>query len=181
METGIKRKRSSGWHAQLKWIEGLDAEETDMMRSVAVVFLLVSAVASAPAAQSAPAPQIDSIRQSELRADLFFLASDAMQGRLTNTPTNGLAADWVRSRYERLGLKPGGQNGSFEHRYALMTAALGDGNEMAIGATGAGGTRTNLRPGQDFYPHRFSASAAAEGRLVFAGFGIVSAERGHDD
>ena len=36
------------------------------------------------------APQNDSIRQSDLRADLFFLASDAMQGRLAVTSENRL-------------------------------------------------------------------------------------------
>src|SRR4029450_8870106 len=101
----------------------------------------------APPPPSRP-PQIDSIRQDQLRADLFFLASDAMQGRLTNTPTNGIAADWVLSRFERLGLKPGGQNGSFEHRYQLMTGAIQDGNVASM--VGAGGRRNDLRLLQEF-------------------------------
>ncbi len=132
------------------------------------------------AAQASRAPQIDSIRQDQLRADLFFLASDAMQGRLTNTPTNGIAADWVLSRFERIGLKPGGQNGSFDHGYQLMTASLHEGNAAAI-VGGAGGARTDLRLLQEFYPHRFSSAGQVEGEVVFAGFGIVSSERRHDD
>ena len=39
----------------------------------------------------------------------------------------------------------------------------------------------DLRLGEEFYPHRFSANAAAEAPVAFAGFGIVSPERGHDD
>ncbi len=143
-------------------------------------FLWLLALPAIAAAQASRAPQIDSIRQEQLRADLFFLASDTMQGRLTNTPTNAIAAEWVLSRFERLGLKPGGQNGSFEHRYQLMTAALGDGNSGAI-IGGAGGGRTDLRLLQEFYPHRFSATGEVEGEVVFAGFGIVSSERRHDD
>jgi hypothetical protein len=130
-------------------------------------------------AQTSRAPQIDSIRQDQLRADLFFLASDAMQGRLTNTPTNGIAADWILSRFERLGLKPGGQGGSFEHRYQLTSGAIEDGNAASI--AGGPSARTDLRVMQDFYPHRFSASGEAEGEVVFTGFGIVSSERRHDD
>ncbi|MEW6320227.1 MAG: M28 family peptidase [Acidobacteriota bacterium] len=133
------------------------------------------------ASQSTEAPFRDSIREDQLRADLFFLASDAMQGRLTDTPTNALAADWVRSRFERLGLRGGGHGGSFDHRYFLMTATLGTGNEMIVGPAEAGRVVRHLRLGEDFYPHRFSASAAAEGEVVFAGFGIVSPERQHDD
>lgn len=129
-------------------------------------------------AQGGRAPAIDSIRQAELRADLFFVSSDAMRGRLTGTPTNLLAADWVRARFERLGLQPGGHNGSFDHRYSLMTAALGEDNAVAVES---GGGSWSLGLNQDFYPHRFSASGVAQGDVVFAGFGIVSPERSHDD
>src|SRR4029453_8387127 len=148
------------------------------MRITRLLFWLL-AVPALAAAQASRAPQIDSIRQDQLRADLFFLASDAMQGRLTDTPTNGIAADWVLSRFERLGLKPGGQNGSFEHRYQLMTGAIQDGNVASM--VGAGGRRTDLRLLQEFYPHRFSGTGEVEGEVVFAGFGIVSSERRHDD
>jgi Zn-dependent M28 family amino/carboxypeptidase len=153
------------------------------------VLLLLTAVALATSlarAQSARAPHIESISADEMRADLFFLASDAMQGRLTDTPQNSLAADWVRSRFERLGLKPGG-HGGFDHRYALMTASLGPGNDLQIGSgpVVVGGLQTEqralLRAGEDFYPHRFSANGSVQAPLVFAGFGIVSPERGHDD
>jgi hypothetical protein len=145
-----------------------------------VLLVLITAIA-APAAQSARAPEIDSIKTAEMKADLFFLASDAMQGRLTDTPENAIAGEWVRSRFERLGLKPGGQNGSFDHRYNLMKASLGTGNAMSIGLLPSSGTRWDVKIGEEFYPHRVSANAAAEGPLTFVGFGIVSPERRHDD
>ena len=145
-----------------------------------IIILIVSTIA-APAAQSSRAPQLESIKAAELRADLFFLASDSLQGRLTDTPENAVAADWVRSRFERLGLKPGGQNNSFDHRYNLMKASLGDGNAMSIGLLPSSGTRSDLRLAEEFYPHRFSANAATEGPLTFVGFGIVAPERKHDD
>jgi Zn-dependent M28 family amino/carboxypeptidase len=151
------------------------------MRHLLLITAAVALIVSAPRAQSARAPQLESISAGEMRADLFFLASDAMQGRLTNTPTNTLAGDWVLSRFERLGLKPAGHAGSFEHRYALMAASAGDGNAMQIGQLPASGTRADLRASEEFYPHRFAANAAAEAPITFAGFGIVSPERGHDD
>ena len=154
------------------------------MRRLLLLVVCISVAAAAPSAQSGSAvraPQIESITADQLRADLFFLASDAMQGRLTNTATNGLAADWVLSRFQRLGLKPGGHNGTFEHRYSLMTASLGEGNAMTVGTGGPGAMRNELRLNEEFYPHRFAANAAAEGNVWFAGFGIVSPERAHDD
>jgi hypothetical protein len=152
-----------------------------MVRRAAATLALVAAFSTAPFSQSGRAPHIESIKASEMRPDLFFLSSDAMQGRLTDTRENAIAADWVRSRFERIGLKPGGHGGSFDHRYNLMKASLGQGNALSIGSAAAGGTRSDVRLGGEFYPHRFSANATAEGSLVFAGFGIVSAERQHDD
>jgi Zn-dependent M28 family amino/carboxypeptidase len=141
---------------------------------------MLGALATFAVAQAGRAPQLESITAEELRADLFFLASDRMQGRLTNTPTNELAADWVLSRFERLGLRPGGQSG-YEHRYALMTATLEEGNEFRLGDKDSAPAPAQYRVGEHFYPHRFSANAGAAAPLTFAGFGIVSPERNHDD
>ena len=143
------------------------------------VVLLWLLVLSSAAAQSSRAPQIESITERELRADLFFLASDAMQGRLTNTPENAIAADWVIAQFDGLGLRGGGHGGGFEHRYSLMTASLDNGNALRVGAPDA--VRRVARIGEDFYPHRYSANATIDAALTFVGFGIVSPERGHDD
>ena len=137
------------------------------MRRLTLVLLSPLLAASFLAAQSARAPEIDSITAREMRADLFFLASDAMQGRLTNTPANRIAADWVLSRFERLGLQPGGHDGSFEHRYALMTASLGE-RQRDAHRRAAESSRHTLglsAVGEEFYPHRFSANAAVEGAV----------------
>ena len=142
--------------------------------------ILILLAATVPAAQSSRAPQIESITAAQLRADLFFLASDAMQGRLTDTRENAIAADWVQSRLDRLGLKPGGQGGSFDHRYFLMKASLGSGTRSSIGGRDDS-NRSQLTLGEQFYPHRFSANGSVQARLSFAGFGIVSRELGHDD
>ena len=145
-----------------------------------VATILVLLAVTVPAAQSGRAPQIESITAAQLRADLFFLASDAMQGRLTDTRENAIAADWVQSRLERLGLKPGGQGGSFDHRYFLMKASLGQRNEFIVGGRDAVNPSL-LKLGEQFYPHRFSANGSVQAALSFAGFGIVSRELGHDD
>src|SRR5881397_2228112 len=104
------------------------------------------------------APQNESIRQQDLRADLFFVAGDAMRGRLTDTEENRATADYLRSRFERMGLKPAGPNGSYFQPYNLMTATLGDpkANGMDIVVGDYSGTR-HLTIGQEFYPQRFSA------------------------
>jgi hypothetical protein len=161
--------------------------------AVAVVVLSTSLTAQEPGAANARtvragaeqrAPMIDSITQNDLRADLFFLAGDAMRGRLTDTNENRVTVDYIRSRFERAGLKPIA-NGGYFHNYNLMRAALGDGNSLRFttSATTTGeatGTR-EFKSGQEFYPHRFSASGTATGSVMFAGFGIVAPRWNHDD
>ena len=55
-------------------------------------------------------------------------------------------------------MKPGAPNGSFVQTTHLMVATLGDGNRLD--ATLPDGTTLQLRPEQDFYPQRFSASGS---------------------
>src|SRR5947208_11275853 len=98
------------------------------------------------------APQNDSIRQEDLRADLFFLAGDSLRGRLTDTEENRAAADFIKSRFERLGLDPAGPGRSYFQPYNLMTATIADGNALEIGV--AENASRRLASGQEFYPHR---------------------------
>ena len=127
------------------------------------------------------APQNESIRQDDLRADLFFLAGDSLRGRLTDTEENRASADFIRSRFERMGLKGAGPSGSFFQQYNLMTATVGDSTMNGLEITAADGVTRRLRLGQEFYPHRFSASGTATGSLAFVGFGISAPHLGYDD
>ena len=64
--------------------------------------LLVFFIAySVPLGAQDRAPGNETILADELRADLFFLASDEMQGRLTETPENAITSAFIRSRFER--------------------------------------------------------------------------------
>jgi Zn-dependent M28 family amino/carboxypeptidase len=125
------------------------------------------------------APAIESIRRDELKADLYFLASDAMRGRLTGTAEYKLAAEWIASRYARLGLQPLALDGSYFHRFDLIQSRLAEGNRLAISR----GTeaRQIAKQGSDFYPLIFSADAEARGRVRFAGFGIRAPHLKWDD
>src|SRR3954464_10982566 len=90
---------------------------------------VITIVASLMAQQRAPGNE--TITQADLRADLFFVAGDAMRGRLTDTNENRATADYIRSRFERAGLKPVANGGYFQN-YSLMTPTLGDGNLLTV-------------------------------------------------
>jgi Zn-dependent M28 family amino/carboxypeptidase len=145
-----------------------------------LVVLTAVATGVQPLRAQASAPGQALITAEKLRADLFFLSGDGFRGRLTNTPENDLALEWVKSRFQALGLKPIGPIDSYFMPFNLVTASLGDGNQ--IGAAWAGTTGiTSFSMGADFFPHRFSASARVTAPVVFAGFGISAPQLGYDD
>jgi len=148
-----------------------------MPRRLFVTVAAIVSVVSLSAQQRAP--QNESIRADELRADLFFLAGDAMRGRLTDTVENRATADYVRSRFERIGLKPVAPGNSYFQNYNLMTATIAEGNAIEVGS--GDGPRRRLQHGQEFYPQRFSASGQVSGAVVFAGFGITAPRWTYDD
>jgi hypothetical protein len=141
--------------------------------------LLLALILASPLAAQTHAPGNDTIRKDALKADLFFLASDEMRGRLTEYPENHIAGLFIRSRFERLGLKPVGPESSFFQPYVLSKASLGDTNAVEIQTASGGALSYRLK--QDFFPQSFSASGTAEGEVVFAGYGIRASKLGYDD
>src|SRR5689334_24969847 len=96
-------------------------------------------------AQRAPASDVITI--PKMRADLEFLAGDALRGRLTDTPENAIALEWMAARFKWLGLAPKGLNGTYFQTYGLSIGALGTGtNELAV-TRGGQTTRYGLTSG----------------------------------
>ncbi|MEP7345759.1 MAG: M28 family peptidase [Gemmatimonadaceae bacterium] len=151
-----------------------------MLRHALVVTFSTILAARAVAQGSAPAN--DLITAAKLRADLAFLGGDGFRGRLTNTPENELATEWVKARFEAFGLKPGGGRGgpaeSYFMPYNLMTATAGEPNRLEVTT---GGSTATYAVGSDYYPHRFSASGRTTAPVVFAGFGVSAPALGYDD
>jgi hypothetical protein len=73
-----------------------------------LTFALAAAL-SATAMAASPSSQQDGlaqIRETDLRADIGFLASDAIQGRLSLQPGDDAAVQWIASEFAKAGLKP---------------------------------------------------------------------------
>ena len=135
-------------------------------------------VAAAVVAQDrSPAPGSGSIRAGDLEADVRFLAGDSLQGRLTDTPGNRVAADFIASRFARHGLAPVGSDGTHFHRFDLLTTALGPDNDLQV----TGIRESDLALGDAFHPDPDGASGSAGGNIVFVGFGIDAPSLEHDD
>ena len=123
------------------------------------------------------APGNHSIRATDLETDVRFLASDRLEGRLTETTGNHQAAEFIASRFGELGLTPIGHDDTYYHRFNLARTRIQNGNTLNM----SGVTGPTPTIGEDFYPDPTSASGTAVGRITFVGFGISAATLNHDD
>ena len=78
------------------------------MRRTFLAFALAASLTTVASA-AVPAPEqpgLAQIRQGDLRADITFLASDALQGRLSLQPGDEASVQWIASEFAKAGLKP---------------------------------------------------------------------------
>ena len=66
----------------------------------------------------------DAVLESNIRAELGFLASDAMQGRGSGTNYERVAAEYIGSMFRQFGLEPGGDRDAAGARSYVQTVDL---------------------------------------------------------
>src|ERR1700733_1469468 len=75
---------------------------------------LVAAVASAQSGSTTLQLITNRLTANDLKADVSFLASDALQGRGTPSPGLEIAAEYIAAQFRRAGLEPAGDDGYFQ-------------------------------------------------------------------
>jgi hypothetical protein len=96
--------------------------------------VLFSVTAAAALAQTGPSvQQIASwLTAAGLKADVSFLASDALLGRATPSPGLEIAGEYIAAQFRRAGLEPAGDDGYFQNApFAVVTPNL-DGFELSF-------------------------------------------------
>jgi hypothetical protein len=96
----------------------------DWFRLIVAIPALVFFVPQfSPAEQPAEKPA--SISIDRMRADLKYLASDQLQGRGVGSRGEELATDYIASQFQKAGLKPAGNNGTFFQAVPLVLVSTG--------------------------------------------------------
>ena len=120
------------------------------------------------------------IQPNDLKADIYFLASDDLAGRNSGSLQDHIATDYIASEFLRLGLKPMGDNGTFFQNMEILTGRP-DAEHTTLTATIEGKER-RYSLGQDFQLARQSLhNTEACGQLTFAGYGVSAPEFHYDD
>ena len=125
-------------------------------------------------------PSVEGITASDLKSDVYFLASDEMGGRATSTVHNQIASRYLAHRFERLSLNPAGEDGSYFQYFDLVQSDLSEPNRFEILSQGSS-VPTVGQLKDDFYPSPLSASGKVFAPVVFAGYGISAPELHYDD
>lgn len=155
-----------------------------------VSLILLAALSLAALAQqpSTSTPSINRLQQI-----IAYLASDALEGRRTGTPGANDAAHYIAGEFSLLGLRPGMQmagpartRGEVRARYLqpfpyVASVDLGKDNLFFVNPGRADDTAQFL-VGEDWMPLGFSSNGSIKAaEMVFAGYGISSAELKYDD
>ncbi|HZG47061.1 MAG TPA: M20/M25/M40 family metallo-hydrolase [Allosphingosinicella sp.] len=136
-----------------------------------------------PAAPIAPPPAqlADTTWQTELgfepevfRAHVAFLADDMLEGRDAGSRGHELAAHYVATQMQALGVTPG-NNGSWYQRVPF-TRSKGSSGRLTVGGR-------SFTVGQDlvFLPGIAEQPLAMDAQAVFGGQGVIDAASGRDD
>jgi hypothetical protein len=167
------------------------------------VGLLMVVVAGGVLAQTAGVPAREqrgyaTLQEDKLRADLTFLSSDAMAGRLSLQPGDDAAIAWVVDAFKKAGLKPAvvaatgdtqipsgnakQRVGNAKQKGYLQTFELveyrADRAATSVSLTRGGKTMVWHAP-QAFGAFKHAVDVTAP--VVFAGYGITAPELGYDD
>ncbi len=120
---------------------------------------------------------LNAIRSVELRADLTFLASDALEGRLSLARGSEVAIQFIATEFAKAGLQPLSGN-SFLQPVPLIEY-LPDPHETSLTLKRQGREQRYefLADFLGFFPDETTVEAP----VVFAGYGITAPEFGYDD
>src|SRR5262245_54540242 len=128
-----------------------------------------------PGASAGPHALVDGISPERYLSNVTYLSRDDMKGRGNGTPELEKAGDFIASQFRIFGLRPAGEaNTYFQHFQVTTGTEFGPKNELSLNGT-------PLKVNEDFVPISFSNTAAAEGSVVFVGYGITAPEMHYDD
>ncbi len=127
--------------------------------AIAVLALLAGVFADAqtPAAQSQTRPHVET------------LAAPKMEGRLTGTAGEKLAADYLIAELKKIGAKPLPGATDFRMPFTFTAGSKDGGSRISY----TGGQDWNLAGGASISALSFSDSGQTSGDVVFAGYGLV--------
>lgn len=125
------------------------------------------------------------IEEADLAQRIALLADDKFEGRAPGAPVGEKTADWLAGEMERIGLEPGGENGSWFQTVGMVETTIDEAASALSFAGGASGTEFPMTLKEDavIWTKRQTVNEIdfAGSEMVFVGYGVVAPEFGWDD
>ncbi|HZR33678.1 MAG TPA: M28 family metallopeptidase [Terriglobales bacterium] len=156
-------------------------------RFIPIVSLISLSLASAAAQQLSRADQrtadaaMNSIRPDAIRAHMRFLSDSLLEGRGTGTRGHQIAAQYVATELEAIGVKPAGVNGTWFQSVPLRKITLA--TEQTSYEFVRDGKAQALREGEEFATSGDAVytDTNVDAAVVFVGFGVTAPDQHYDD
>jgi hypothetical protein len=145
------------------------------------IMTALSGTRAVPSSGDAADEAMSTIRPEAIRGDMRFLSDDLLEGRGTGTRGYELAAEFMATQFETVGLKPAGDNGTYFQNVPLRSLRP-DENRTTLSLTRAGNEETLIFR-EDYILHGDPgrADVSVEAPVVFVGFGVTAPEQTYDD
>jgi Tol biopolymer transport system component/Zn-dependent M28 family amino/carboxypeptidase len=105
------------------------------------------------------------ILTSELKAKVSYFASEELEGRMTGSEGTRLAANYIKTQIEKLGLKPLGE--TFDYKFDFVQDIVINDSKNSMSLNGQ-----NWKLYDNYIPDLSSNNGEISGNIVFAGYGI---------
>ena len=92
------------------------------------IFLLTSILT-----QAQTPPALASIRQQDIKTDIFDMAGDHFRGREAGTPDELKIAVWLAEKARAIGLRPGGDDGTYFQFFSMARNRISSSSKISIG------------------------------------------------
>ncbi|HXJ92238.1 MAG TPA: M28 family peptidase [Terriglobia bacterium] len=116
-----------------------------------------------------------------VRAHMRFLSDSLLEGRDTGSRGYDLAAAYVASQLESMGVQPAGENGTYFQKVPLRKA-INEASKSSL-ALVRGAEEVQLKDGSDyvFFADLDHTESSVEAPIAFVGYGVTAPELNYDD
>jgi hypothetical protein len=147
----------------------------------AAIFIFGAGYSNPRAAGDQADSAMQSIRPESIRAEMRFLSDDLLEGRGTGTRGYQIAAEYMATEFEGMGLQGAGENGTFFQSVPLRSARVDEtGSTLTLVR---GGKEESLVHRKDFISRTDPGreDTTVEAPVVYVGMGVTAPEQGYDD
>ena len=132
-----------------------------------------------------PDNTVAAITAEDLDARIKTLADDKFEGRGPGSENGEKAADWIAAEMERIGLQPGGDDGTWFQNVGMVEQTLDESQSSLTFNGGRSGEAYPMQLKTDavLWTKRQASNELSfqESELVFVGYGVVAPEYGWND